>query len=404
MSFSPIASGIQSIVDDMGPFMQFWRHSRYTQRQGQPGICDFVVGNPHEPPVPGFAETLQAWARPQRNDWFAYTMSDPHATEVVAASLRAKLGIPFEPSHVTMTSGAFAGLNASIRAVCDPGDEVIYFTPPWFFYEAIIKGSGATPVRVSVRRDDWDVDLDAVREAITPKTRAIIVNSPNNPTGKIYSPETLTALGHILTEASTRSGRTIYLVSDEAYSHILVEGAEFRSPVEFYPASFLIYTYGKTLLAPGQRLGYVAISPEMPNAEAIQLGLLMTLVTSGYGFPNAVLQYAIEDLDKLSIDIDHLNAKRERMLTALREMGYDVTTPEGTFYLLARSPIEDDYKFADMLADHDVFVGPGTLFELPGYFRISLTANMEMIERALPVFDLVMKQSKEPALAGVGAG
>jgi aspartate aminotransferase len=129
----------------------------------------------------------------------------------------------------------------------------------------------------------------------------------------------------------------------------------------------------------------------------------MTLVTSGYGFPNAVLQHAIGDLDRLSIDIDHLNAKRNRMLSALREMGYDVTTPEGTFYLLARSPIDDDYKFADMLADHDVFVGPGTLFELPGFFRISLTATMEMIERALPVFDLAMKQLTEPVLAGVAA-
>jgi aspartate aminotransferase len=400
MSTSPVSNTIQTIVNDLGPFMQFWKGSRYSQRAGQPGICDFVVGNPHEPQVPGFAETLQAWASPQSIDWFAYKMSEPNATEVVAASLRSKLGIPFEPDHVIMTNGAFAGLNAAIRTVCNPGDEVIFLSPPWFFYEAIIKGSGATPISVPVRRDNWDLDLDAIRDAITPATRAIIVNSPNNPTGKIYSPETLRALSDLLTEASNRAGRTIYLVSDEAYSHILVEGAEFRSPVEFYPASFLIYTYGKTLLTPGQRLGYIAISPEMPEPESMMVGLLATLITSGYGFPNAVLQHAIGDLDKLSIDIDHLNVKRNRMMTSLRAMGYYVAEPEGTFYLLVKAPLEDDAAFVDMLADHDVFVGPGWLFEVPGYFRISLTANMDMIERALPVFETVIKQAKERVLVG----
>jgi aspartate aminotransferase len=403
VSNAPISTTVQGIIEDLGLFIDFMLNSIYVKRQRDPDICDFVVGNPHEPAIPGFASALQQWAEPQRIDWFAYKMSEPEATEVAAASLRAKLGLPFDPGHITMTSGAFAGLNASLRAVCNPGDEVIYFTPPWFFYESIIKSGGFIPVRVPVNRDDWDLDLDAIRNAITPTTRAIIVNSPNNPTGRIYPPETLQGLSQILTEASTRSGRTIYLLSDEAYSHILVEGAEFHSPLEFYPASFLIYTYGKTLLAPGQRLGYVAISPEMPNPEQIQIGLLVALLTSGYGFPNAVLQYAVGDLEQLSIDIGHLNAKRDRMLAGLREAGYDVTTPQGTFYLLVRSPIEDDRAFAELLAEKDVFVLPGTYFELPGYFRISLTANMEMIDRGLPVFASVFDQVREAATIEVGA-
>jgi aspartate aminotransferase len=403
VSNAPISKTVQGIIEDLGLFIDFMLNSIYVKRQGDPNICDFVVGNPHEPAIPGFASALQHWAEPRRIDWFAYKMSEPEATDVVAASLRAKLDLPFEPGHITMTSGAFAGLNASLRAVCDPGDEVIYFTPPWFFYESIIKSGGFIPVCVPVNRDDWDLDLDAIRDAITPTTRAIIVNSPNNPTGRIYPPETIQGLSQILTEASTRSGRTIYLISDEAYSHILVEGAEFHSPLEYYPASFLIYTYGKTLLAPGQRLGYVAISPEMANPEQIQTGLLVALLTSGYGFPNAVLQYAIGDLEKLSIDIGHLNAKRDRMLAGLRDAGYDVTTPEGTFYLLVQSPIEDDRKFAALLAEKDVFVLPGTYFKLPGYFRISLTANMEMIECALPVFASVFNQVREAAAVGAGA-
>jgi aspartate aminotransferase len=396
---SPLSTNIQQVLGEIGPLVDFFLNSRWAERMGEPGICDFVVGNPHDTPIPGFTTALKTWAEPQRNDWFAYKMSEPNATEVVAASLREKLGLPFEPSHVTMTNGAFAGLSASIRAVCNPGDEVIFLTPPWFFYEAIIIASGATPVRVPVRPDDFDLDLDAILQAMTPHTRAIIVNSPNNPTGRIYPPATLQKLSTILTEASKRAGRTIYLVSDEAYSHILVPGAEFHSPLEFYPASFLVYTYGKTLLTPGQRLGYLAIPPDMPDQEQIQFGLIAALMTGGYGFPNAVLQHAIADIDRLSIDIELLNAKRDRMLTALREMGFKIGTPEGTFYLLAKSPLEDDRAFADLLAEQDVFVLPGGIFEMPGYFRISLTATMEMIEQALPVFETAVALASEAKVA-----
>ncbi len=392
MSNSPLSGTIEQIVGDIGPFVEFFLNSKWARQKGQPGINDFVVGNPHEAPAQGFVNALQTWSQPQSNDWFAYQMSEPYATEVVAASLRAKLGVPFEPHHITMSTGAMAGLIAAIRCVCDPGDEVIFVTPPWFFYEAMIMSSGAKAVRVPARSDDFDLDLDAIQAAITPRTRAIIINSPNNPTGRIYPPATLTSLSTLLTEASAANGRTIYLISDEAYSHILVPGAVFHSPIEIYPATFLIYTYGKTLLTPGQRLGYIAVSPEMPNLEQMTIGLIATMVTSGYGFPNAVLQHGLVDIDKLSIDFDLLNAKRERMLSALRAMGYEIVTPEGTFYLLAKSPIADVAAFADRLAERDVYILPGSLFEMPGYFRISLTATMEMIERALPVFADVIEE------------
>jgi aspartate aminotransferase len=395
MTSSSVSDAIGQVLGDIGPFVDFFLNSKWAKKRGQPGISDFVVGNPHEAPVPGYASTLQKWTEPQSNDWFAYQMSEPYATEVVAPALRAKLGIPFEPEHITMTTGAMAGLAVTIRCVVNPGDEVIFVTPPWFFYDAIITASGAVPVRVPVKPNDFDLDLDAIRQAISPRTRAIIVNSPNNPTGRIYPPETLRGLADLLSKASAENGRTIYLISDEAYSHILAPGAEFHSPLEFYPASFLIYTYGKTLLTPGQRLGYIAVSPDMQDVEQISFALVATMVTSSYGFPNAVLQRGLADLEKLSIDIDHLNAKRDRMMNGLRVMGYDVTEPEGTFYLLVKSPIEDDLAFADRLAEDDVFILPGSMFEMPGYFRISLTATMEMIERALPVFAAAIAPSRE---------
>ncbi|HET9496395.1 MAG TPA: aminotransferase class I/II-fold pyridoxal phosphate-dependent enzyme, partial [Chloroflexia bacterium] len=273
------------------------------------------------------------------------------------------------------------------------GDEVIYISPPWFFYEALILTYGARPVRVKIDPATFDLDLDAIAAAITERTRAIIVNSPNNPTGKIYPPETLSRLGALLTEASKRNGRRIYLLSDEAYSRIVFDGREYPSPTAFYPDSFLLYTYGKTLLTPGQRLGYIALPPTMTGREVLRNAIFAAQAMTGFAFPNALLQHAIGDLEKLSIDVGHLQQKRDRMVGALRDMGYSLHVPEGTFYLLVRSPIEDDWAFTTMLAERDVLCLPGTVVEEPGYFRISLTAGDEMIERSLPHFAAAMSEA-----------
>ncbi|MGH2531898.1 MAG: aminotransferase class I/II-fold pyridoxal phosphate-dependent enzyme [Thermomicrobiales bacterium] len=383
---SAISTLTERLLRDNSPLLTFFFESKWAQRQGNPEICDFVVGNPHEPPIPAFGEALARWSTPQHNAWYAYHLSEPAAQEIVAESLRQLLGIPFTADDVSMTNGAFGGLAASMRAVVDPGDEVIYNLPPWFFYETLIRGAGAEPVTVAVRRDDFDLHLEDIAAAITPRTRGIIVNSPNNPTGRIYPESTLRALAAILTEASARYSRPIYLFSDEAYSRIVFDSRRFLSPVGFYPYSFLIYTYGKTLLTPGQRLGYVALPPDMPDRESMRNALLMAQVISGYAFPNALLQHALSDVETLSIDIAHYERKRDRMVAALQSFGYDLHSPEGTFYLLPKSPIPDDIAFAERLAERDVYVLPGTLAEIPGYFRISLTANDGMIERALPVF------------------
>jgi len=357
-----------------------------------PGACDFVFGNPHELALPGFVEALQRATVPQDRDWFAYKMNEPEATQVVADSLSGSLGRPYTPEHILMTNGTFAGLAVVLGALVDPGDEVIFISPPWFFYEALIEAVGATPVRVDADRSTFDLDVDAVRAAITPRTRGIIINSPNNPGGKIYSPETLARLSEVLTGASESAGRPIYLFSDEAYKRIVFDGASYASPTEFYESSLLLYTYGKTLLTPGQRLGYIAITPGMPDAAEVAEALFLAQTLTGWAFPNALLQHALADIEKLSIDIAHLERKRDRMVEALTGAGYRVTNPEGTFYIVARSPWEDDLAFTKALAEQDVYVLPGSTFELPGFFRISLTANDEMIERALPLFAEAIKQ------------
>jgi aspartate aminotransferase len=383
-----------TLFDVLGHLYHFFTESTYVRRAGDPAICDFVAGNPQEMPLPDFVEALRRWSVPQNKDWFAYKESMSSARAVVVASLRKQRGLPFEADDIFMTNGAFAALAVALRTVTDPGDEVIYISPPWFFYEAIITATGATPVRVKMDARTFDLDLDAIAAAITKRTRAIIINSPNNPTGKIYPPETLQALARMVTAASERNGRTIYLLSDEAYCHIIYDRRPYHSPTEFYPNTFLFYTYGKTLLTPGQRLGYIALPPTMPNRELLRNAIFVSQLVTGYAFPNALLQHALPDLENLSIDMTHLQSKRDRMVAALREMGYELHVPEGTFYLLPRSPLADDLAFIEWLAEHDVFCLPGTIMEMPGYFRISLTANDEMIERALPQFAQALRVAR----------
>ena len=380
------AWGATSLVGEfMGRYIE-WQRS---QEDG----CDFASGNPQDLPPAGFVEALQKSAVPTDKDYYAYTFNDPHAQQVVADSLHKQFGRAYAPDDIFLTNGATAGLHVTFSALLDPGDEAIFISPPWFFYESMILNAGAVPVRVKIEPDTFDLDLEAIQAAITDKTRFVLVNSPNNPTGKIYSPETLRKLGDILTEASVRNGRTIYLLSDEAYRRILFDGNTFTTPTSYYPASFIIYTYAKTMLTPGQRMGYIAISPEMANAAAVKEAVFAAQILNGFATMNALLQHGLEHFEPLSIDVEHLQQKRDRLLEGLRQVGYEVATPDATFYLMPRSPIADDVAFANMLADANLFCLPGTVVEMPGHLRLSATASEDMIERSIEIFASVRERA-----------
>lgn len=388
----PVATPIRTIGERLDPVYRFFTESFWVRHAHDAGTCDFVFGNPHEMPLAGFTAALQQWIVPQNKDWHAYHENEAASRAIIAHSLQTQRAQVFEPDDIFMTNGGFAALAVALRTVVEPGDEVIFISPPWFFYEALILAAHGDPVRVRADAQTFDLDLAAIEAAITPKTRAIIVNSPNNPTGKIYPPETLRELAELLTQAGERNGRPIYLLSDEAYCRILFDGRAFPSPTAFYPRSLLLYTYGKTLLTPGERLGYIALPPTMPTAERRALGkaIFVAQLVTGFAFPNALLQHALADLDKLIIDIEALQRKRDRLYTALRGMGYHLHSPEGTFYLLVQSPLEDDMAFAEILAQHNILCLPGEIVEMPGYFRLSLTANEEMVERSLPGFQAAL--------------
>lgn len=359
-----------------------------------PVIADFMAGNPQDPTLPGVVEALRHWSVPQSTDWFAYRSMHEPALEAAAESLSAELGMRFSGGDIVLTRGAFGGLALTLKTVVDPGDEVIFVSPPWFFYEAMIIGAGATPVRVRIRSEDFDLDLDAVERAITPRTRAVIVNTPHNPTGRIYPAATLEHLASLLADAERRHGRPVHVISDEAYSRILFDGNAFVSPGRFHPHTFLIHTYSKSALAPGQRLGFVALAPGMPDREEMRRALGAVGLAGGYGMPDAVMQYALADIDPLMIDLPRLQRRRDRMVASLRELGYGVHVPESTFYLLPRCPVDDDRAFCARLAAGGVVVLPGYVVEQPGYLRLSLTATDEMIERSLPVFAAAMEDAR----------
>jgi aspartate aminotransferase len=377
------AARVQAAV----PFRQmfdFRMRSGYAERRLEPGVVDLTFGDPHEMQQDGYVEALREAAVPRDELWFAYKQSEPAAQEAAAASLERVVPLDWTAGDLRMTTGGFGAITVAMKVLADPGEEVVYTLPPWFLYEPLALEAGLVPVKVKAREPSFDLDLDAIAAAITGRTRIVIVNSPNNPTGRIYSPDTLRALARLLDDASERHGRRIWIVSDEPYNRIVFSGNEFHSPAEFYEQTVIGYSYGKTLLAPGQRLGYLAVPPGVAGREELLEAVDMMQIAAGWLFPNAVMQHATPRLEQLSHDLAGLEAKRDRTVAGLREAGYEVATPQGTFYLWVRSPVADDQAFTADLAERGVLVMPGAIFETPGWFRICLTATADSLEAALP--------------------
>ena len=374
----------------------FSKNSRYAERRFESGICDFTFGNPHEMPLEGIVNAIRERAIPHDKNWFAYKTSEQDPQAFVAERLSRELDLTFEPGDIALTTGAFAAIMVAFRLVVDAGDEVIYSEPAWFCYEPMLLAGNAVPRKVNLQPPTFDLDLAAVEAAIGPKTRLVIVNTPHNPTGRIYSRASLEALADLLERASSRIGHRIFLLSDEPYRQLRFDGRGFTSPAALYPWTLISYSFGKVLLAPGQRLGYLALSPLMPTADrhALRSVMFSAQMALGWCFPNAVMQYAVPDLDKLSIDQVALTRRRDRFMAALLSAGYSVLLPEGTFYLWSKWTDNDPQRQWNALADRDVFVLPGSMMNAPSYFRISLTASDEMVERALPAFTEVAYQTR----------
>jgi aspartate aminotransferase len=369
----------------VAPFLSFFSGT-FDRLNREPDVANFAVGNPQEMPLPGYVAALEGAIAPHDKDWFAYKLSETASQRLVAESLRAHTGLDWDPDDVAMTNGGFAALAVAIRTIVEPGDEVLFCSPPWFFYEMLILAAGGEPARVAFEPPEFDLPIERIAAAITPRTRAVIVNSPHNPSGRVFSAETFAELGTALADASERIGRPVWLISDEPYRRIVFDGRSAASPSVSYPHTLVTYSYGKQTLAPGQRIGYIAVPPTCPDRERLRDAIFLQQMATGYSWPNALLQHALPDIERSVVDLGALQRRRDRFVPALRELGYEATMPEGTFYSMARAPIEDDTAFTELLARHRVLVLPGSIVEVPGWFRISLTASDEMVEAAIPRF------------------
>jgi aspartate aminotransferase len=370
------------------PLKQFFAFSRYAERRLEPRIADFTFGNPHEMPLAGLVDAIRHHAKPLDKNWFAYKTSEEAPQAFLARRLGEELHLPFEPADIALTSGAFAAIVVAFNLTLDPGDDAVFSEPAWFCYEPTLAAAGASASKVRLTGPSFDLDLDAIDAAIGPRTRLVIVNTPHNPTGRIYGRDMLVALAERLERASARVGHRIFLLSDEPYRRLRFDGRDFVSPAAVYPWTLISYSYGKVLLSPGQRLGYLALSPLMPaeDRQPFRDALFSAQMALGWCFPNAIMQYALPDLDGLSIDQAALARRRDALMAGLTAAGCAVLPPEGTFYLWAKWPDGDPERFWNRLADEDVFVMPGSLMSAPGHFRVSLTASDTMVEQALPVF------------------
>ena len=383
----PVVSSRVRAADEASSVVRhFYFNSRYGERRADPNICDFTFGNPHEFPLNGLVNAIRARVTPQNKDWFAYKTSECEPQAYLAGTVGRELGLAFEPADIALTTGAFAAIAVAFRLVLDPGDEVVFSEPAWFSYESMLLLADAVPVKVRLTEPSFDLDLAAIAAAIGPKTRMIIINTPHNPTGRIYGRAVLKELADLLERASARINRRIFLLSDEPYRRLRFDGHDFTSPAAVYPWTLISYSYGKVLLAPGQRLGYLALSPLMPREDrnALRDVIFAAQMAIGWCFPNAVMQYAVPDLENLSIDAIALTRKRDRLSVAFGEAACRILRPEGTFYMWIRWPEGDPDVLWNRLADRDVFVMPGSVMATPRYFRVSLTASEGMVERALP--------------------
>jgi aspartate aminotransferase len=293
--------------------------------------------------------------------------------------------------QIVMTCGAGGALNVIFKAFLDPGDEVIIPAPFFVEYRFYVDNAGGVTRSVTTR-DDFSLDLDAIREAMTGKTKAVLINSPNNPTGKVYDRESIAALASLLTERGRALGRTITLISDEPYAEIVYDGVAVPSILGAYPHSVIATSYSKSLSLPGERIGYIAVNPEMEDLDAAMEGLILCNRILGFVNAPALMQRVIAGLEGVKVDVEIYRKKRDLLCDGLASVGYRIRKPDGAFYLFLPTPIADDVRFAAALQKRRILTVPGSGFEGPGHIRIAYCVDDATILGSIEGFGEVLKE------------
>lgn len=356
---------------------------------GKENVFDFSIGNPS---VPAPRELTDELCRilteedPLAVHGYTSAPGDPAARKAVADDLNARFGTSFGPENIYMTCGAAASLTISLSALVKDGEEVILFAPFFPEYTVFVETAGGKPVTVPCKWPDFRIDFDKLSEAINEKTAAVIINSPNNPSGAVFSEESIRKLGEVLSAAEEKFNRKIYLISDEPYRELVYGGTKVPFVTKYYRDTVICYSWSKSLSLPGERIGYILVSPENPEWKAVYAGICGAGRALGFVCAPALFQHMIPKCVGMTADISVYEKNRDLLYGALTEMGFEAVRPEGAFYLFVKSPEPDANAFSEKAKKYEILFVPSDDFGMEGFVRISYCVSTKQIEHSLPSF------------------
>jgi aspartate aminotransferase len=360
---------------------------------GEENVFDFSLGNPNLEPPLSLKKALKDLADHPIIGMHRYMANSGYieTRRMIAEFLMEETGLSFSEKHVVMTVGAAGGLNVVLKATLDVGDEVIVPYPYFMEFKFYINNCGGE-IRLVETNEDFSLNLTEIEKAIGERTKAILINYPNNPTGVVYDKESLENLGKLLKKKNQELGKTIYLITDEAYRRIVYDSIELPIIFHYYPHSIRVTSHSKDLSLPGERIGYIAASPLCEEVDELISAFVFANRTLGFVNAPALMQRLVAPLQRNSVNIRDYEEKRDLFYNSLKSFGYQVVKPQGAFYLFPKTPIEDDVAFVKELQSRRILTVPGRGFGKPGYFRIAYAVEKKMIKRALPGFKEVVEK------------
>lgn len=359
----------------------FEEGARLSAIYGAENVYDFTLGNPDLEPEAPVIQSILEYARTPNIHKYMANAGYQDVRDKVAAYTAKETGVPVEGRNVLMIAGAAAGLNVVLKALLNPGEEVIAIAPYFVEYGAYTKNQGGSFKTVNAVEGTFDLDVDAIERAITPKTKAIILNSPNNPTGTVYPEETLQKLAGVLSALEAK-GQTVYVISDEPYIKIVYDGVKVPAMLSLFKNSIIVNSFSKSLALPGERIGYIVVNPAIDGAELLMDGMIICARTLGYVNAPSLFQKVIADNLELATGVASYYERRNVLYDIITRAGFSCRLPEGAFYLFPKSPVPDDKAFCNKALEHNLIAVSGAGFGYPGYFRLAYCVSMDSIKRS----------------------
>lgn len=364
---------------------------------GAENVDDFSIGNPSVPAPATVAEAVHKLVDaidPIKLHGYTPAQGDAQARQALAEDLNRRFGTNYTADNFYLTAGAAGALCCALSALSCPGDTFIAFAPYFPEYKVFVESAGAELVTVPADIEDFQIDFTAFAQALSPSTKGVIINSPNNPTGVVYSEATIQKLAQVLTEKSKEYGHTIWLISDEPYREIVYRDTPLPWVPNYYPNTLVCYSYSKSLSLPGQRIGYVLVPPQAEDADIVYAAVCGAGRALGYVCAPSLFQLVAAECTGQTADIEIYHKNRDLLLNALRDMGYTCAQPDGAFYLFPRSLEPDARAFCERARKYDLVLVPGDSFGCPGHVRISYCVPTEQIQRALHKFEQLAAEYK----------